>query len=109
MLSSLKSFTLINKIILRVSRHVSVSFVLEIQQIINWCNINELMALTDSFFYILELLWFYLTERTTLLHIPSFFKCIINYVLSLSMPKMKCAGGGDSKYELSSVLLVYAI
>lgn len=37
------------------------------------------------------------------------FKCIINYVLSLNMPKMKCAGGGDSKYELSSALLVHVI
>lgn len=25
------------------------------------------------------------------------------------MPKMKCAGGGDSKYELSSALLVHVI
>lgn len=25
------------------------------------------------------------------------------------MPKMKCAGGGDSKYELSGALLVHVI
>lgn len=64
------------------------------------------MALTDPFFYIPEPLRLYLTKFTTQPMFP-LFKCIINYVLSLNIPKMKCAGRGDSIFESSTAPLVH--
>jgi len=57
------------------------------------------MTLTNSFLYLL--LWIQVTTH----HIP-LSMYIITYVLSLSMPEIKCAGRGDSKYKLSNASLV---